>query len=47
MLYGVRAFEPGVVGVACAVMMVVAFLASAAPAWRAARLEPVEALREE
>jgi predicted permease len=47
MLYGVRAFEPSVVGVACAVMMVVAFVASAAPAWRAARLEPVEALREE
>jgi ABC-type antimicrobial peptide transport system permease subunit len=47
MLYGVRAFEPLVVGVACAVMMVVAFLASAGPAWRAARLEPVEALREE
>jgi ABC-type lipoprotein release transport system permease subunit len=33
--------------VACAVMMVVAFGASAGPAWRAARLEPVEALREE
>jgi putative ABC transport system permease protein len=47
MLYGVRAFEPAVVGMACAVMMVVALVASAAPAWRAARLEPVEALREE
>jgi putative ABC transport system permease protein len=47
MLYGVRAFEPGVVGVACGVMILVAFVASAAPAWRAARLEPVEALREE
>jgi putative ABC transport system permease protein len=47
MLYGVRAFDPGVVGVACAVMISVAFVASAAPAWRAARLEPVEALREE
>jgi putative ABC transport system permease protein len=47
MLYGVRMFEPAVVGVACAVMMVVAFVASAVPAWKAARLEPVEALREE
>ena len=47
MLYGIRAFEPGVVAIACAVMLVVAFVASAAPAWRAARLEPVEALREE
>ncbi len=36
-----------VVGVACGVMLVVAFVASAGPAWRAARLEPVEALREE
>jgi putative ABC transport system permease protein len=47
MLYGVRAFEPSVVGVACGVMLVVAFAASAGPAWRAARLEPLEALREE
>ena len=47
MLYGVRAFEPSVIGVACAVMLVVAFVASAAPAWRAARLEPTVALREE
>jgi putative ABC transport system permease protein len=47
MLYGVRAFEPTVVVLACAVMLVVAFVASAAPAWRAARLEPTVALREE
>jgi putative ABC transport system permease protein len=47
MLYGVRAFEPSVVALACGVMLVVAFAASAAPAWRAAKLEPVEALREE
>lgn len=47
MLYGVRAFEPGIVAVACGVMLVVAFVASAAPAWRAARLEPTVALREE
>lgn len=47
MLYGMRAFEPGVIAIACAVMLVVAFVASAAPAWRAARLEPTVALREE
>jgi len=47
MLYGVRAFEPAVVVVACALMLVVALVASAAPAWRAARLEPAAALREE
>jgi ABC-type antimicrobial peptide transport system permease subunit len=47
MLYGVRAFEPSVVGLACAMMLVVALGASAGPAWRAARLEPTVALREE
>ena len=47
MLYGVRAFEPFAVSAACAMLLVVAFLASAAPAWRAARLEPTQALREQ
>jgi putative ABC transport system permease protein len=46
MLYGVRAFDPFAVAVACAMLFVVALLASAAPAGRAARLEPTEALRE-
>jgi putative ABC transport system permease protein len=47
MLYGVRAFEPFVVGTASAVLLLVAVLASTAPAWRAARLEPTDALREQ
>ena len=47
MLYGVRTFDPFVVATACAVLLVVALLASAAPAWRAARLEPTDALREQ
>ncbi len=47
MLYGVRAFEPFVVATASAVLLLVAVLASTAPAWRAARLEPTHALREQ
>jgi putative ABC transport system permease protein len=47
MLYGVRAFDPLTVAVASAVLVLVSLLASAAPAWRAARLEPTEALREQ
>ena len=47
MLYGVRSFDPLAIAAACAVLLLVALLASAAPAWRAARLEPAEALREQ
>jgi putative ABC transport system permease protein len=47
MLYGVRAFDPITVVAACAVLLLVSLLASTAPAWRAARLEPTEALREQ
>jgi putative ABC transport system permease protein len=47
MLYGVRAFDPLAVATACVALLLVSLLASAAPAWRAARLEPTEALREQ
>jgi ABC-type antimicrobial peptide transport system permease subunit len=47
MLYGVRSFDPFAVATACGVLLLVALLASAAPAWRAARLEPTEALRQQ
>jgi putative ABC transport system permease protein len=47
MLYGVRAFDPFTVASASVVLVLVSLLASAAPAWRAARLEPTEALREQ
>jgi putative ABC transport system permease protein len=47
MLYGVRTSDPFVIATACAVLLVVALLASTAPAWRAARLEPIDALREQ
>jgi len=47
MLYGVRALDPLTVAAASVVLLLVSLLASAAPAWRAARLEPTEALREQ
>ena len=47
MLYGVRSFDPlTLIGVS-AILLCVSVLASAAPAWRAARLEPTVALREQ
>ena len=47
MLYGVRAFDPLTVVAACVVLLLVSLLASTAPAWRATRLQPTEALREQ
>ncbi len=47
MLYGVRGFDPLTVVAACVVLLLVSLLASAAPAWRATRLQPTEALREQ
>jgi predicted permease len=47
MLYGVRSFDPFAVAAACGMLLLVALLASVAPAWRAAQLEPTRALREQ
>jgi putative ABC transport system permease protein len=47
LLYGVRAFDPLTVAGACIVLLLVSLLASTAPAWRATRLQPTEALREQ
>lgn len=47
MLYGIRAFDPLTVAAASVVLLLVSLLASVAPTWRAARLEPREALREQ
>jgi putative ABC transport system permease protein len=47
MLYGVRAFDPLTVAGACVVLLLVSLLASTPPAWRATRLQPTEALRQE
>jgi len=47
MLYGVRALDPLTVAGASVVLLLVSLLASTAPAWRATRLQPSEALREQ
>ena len=45
-LYGVRPFDPATMGLSAAVLAAVAIAAAMLPAWRAARLDPVTALRE-
>jgi predicted permease len=47
LLYGVGAVDPVTFGLAAALLLTVAVLASAVPAWRAARVDPVEVLRTE
>ncbi len=44
MLYGVSAFEPGVIGGAAAVLALVALVACCLPAWRTTRIDPVTTL---
>jgi putative ABC transport system permease protein len=46
-LVGVRPFDAGVFASTSAVLLVVAGLAAWAPAWRASRIDPIRALREE
>jgi ABC-type antimicrobial peptide transport system permease subunit len=45
LLYGVAPYDPAVMLFASATLLVVAALAALAPAWRAARVDPVTALR--
>ena len=47
MLYRVAPLDPLTLGVVSAVLLLVAFLASTAPAWRAARVDPMRTLRSE
>ena len=47
LLFGVSATEPWVYAGSAAALLLVAMVAAAAPAWRAARVDPLVALREE
>jgi ABC-type antimicrobial peptide transport system permease subunit len=47
MFFGLSGSQPGIVGAAALVVVVVACLAAVVPAHRAARVNPVEALRAE
>lgn len=46
-LYGLKPNDPTTLGASALVLLAVGLLATAFPAWRAARLDPVAALREE
>jgi ABC-type antimicrobial peptide transport system permease subunit len=47
LLYGIKAWDPTTLAGSAAMLMVVALGASWIPAWRAARVDPMQALRHE
>jgi ABC-type antimicrobial peptide transport system permease subunit len=47
LLFETRAWDPGALGVTSAVVALIALAASAVPAWRATRVDPMVALRAE
>jgi len=46
-LYGVTATDPVTLAISAAILVVTGLAAAGIPAWRAARVDPVTALREE
>ena len=46
-LYGVAAKDPATLAISAGILALIATASAAAPAWRAARLDPVSALRED
>ena len=46
-IYGVHAFDPVTYVVVTGLLVAISLLASAAPAWRAARVDPMKTLREQ
>jgi ABC-type antimicrobial peptide transport system permease subunit len=47
LVYGLSPHDPFVIGIATIVLVAVSTLAASLPAWRAARVDPVTALRAE
>lgn len=47
LLYNVQFFDPLNLAAVSAILLSIAMIASAAPAWRAARLQPTDSLREQ
>ena len=47
LLYGIKPLDPAVFAVVAAVLLAVAGVACIVPAWRASRLDPIQALRAE
>ena len=47
LLFGVSAFDPVVLALVCGLLLIVAAAATSIPAWRAARIDPLHALRQD
>jgi putative ABC transport system permease protein len=47
LLYNVQLFDPLNLAAVSAILLSISMIASAAPAWRAARLQPTDSLREQ